>query len=202
MAKAFYPCVRVSIALFVGEILQSINSRRVVIGTLFGVVVFLTKVVAPTPINKMLVIVQALMLALGALLLHKWGATLVSLIVGVLSALWNVVLAPFTIVFALFYGLLVDFFFTLLRVSIVGGEVKTVRLVTAMTISTLLVGGASYYVTVHLMELIPSNIFMEVVILVAGTISGAAGGYLAKVIWSKYLQSAEFLAVEGLKPEK
>lgn len=194
--------MRIRIALFAGENLQSINSRRVVVGTLFGVVVFMTKVVAPTPINKMLVIVQALMLALGALLLHKWGATLVSLTVGVLSALWNVALAPFTFVFALFYGLLVDFFFTLLRVSIVGGEVKTVRLVTAMTISTLLVGAASYYATVHLMKLIPSNILIEVVILVAGTISGAAGGYLAKVIWSKYLQSAEFLAVEGLKPGK
>ena len=192
----------IRIALFAGEILQSVNSRRVVVGTLFGVVVFMTKVVAPTPINKMLVIVQALMLALGALLLHKWGATLVSLTVGVLSALWNVALAPFTFVFALFYGLLVDFFFTFLKVSIVGGEVKTVRLVAAMTISTLLVGAASYYATVHLMQLIQSNILIEVIILVAGTISGAAGGYLAKIIWSKYLQSAEFLAVEGLKPRK
>ena len=182
--------------------MQSVNSRRVIVGTLFGVVVFMTKVVAPTPINKMLIIVQALMLALGALLLHKWGATLVSLTVGVLSALWNVAVAPFTFVFALFYGLLVDFFFTLLKVSIVGGEVKTVRLVTAMTISTLLVGAASYYATVHLMQLIQSNILIEVIILVAGTISGAAGGYLAKIIWSKYLQSAEFLAVEGLKPGK
>lgn len=182
--------------------MQAVNSRRVTVGTLFGVVVFMTKVVAPTPINKMLVIIQALMLALGALLLRKWGATLVSLTVGVLSALWNVTFAPFTFFFSLFYGLLVDFFFVLLRVKVVDGEVRTVRLVTAMTISTLLIGAVSYYATVHLMQLIPSNLLLEGIILVAGTISGAVGGYLAKIIWSRYLQSADFLTVEGFRPRK
>jgi len=167
----------------------SYQTKRLAIATLFGAIIFITKALLPSPINKMLISIQALMLALGTLLLKKQGATFVSLIGGVLTALWNVAFAPFTLFFALLYGLLVDAFFLLFRIDVAHGEVKAAKVVTAMTMSTSLVGFASYYVTVHLMALIPRSLPLEVLILVMGTISGAVAGYFASLIWNNHLKN-------------
>ncbi|MCW3984888.1 MAG: ECF transporter S component [Candidatus Bathyarchaeota archaeon] len=174
---------------------MSYQTKRIAIATLFGAIIFITKALLPSPINKMLIGIHALMLALGTLLLKKQGATFVSLIGGVLTALWNVAFAPFTLFFALLYGLLVDAFFLLFRIDVAHGEVKATKVVTAMTMSTSLVGFASYYVTVHLpstralMALIPRSLPLEVLILVMGTISGAVAGYFASLIWNSHLKN-------------
>ena len=78
------------------------------------------------------------------------GATYVALIGGVLTAMWNLALAPFTLLFALLYGLLVDGFFFLFKIDVVEGRVATSRLIAAMTLSTMLVGVSSFYVMTHL----------------------------------------------------
>ncbi|MCK4478273.1 hypothetical protein KAU88_07080 [Candidatus Bathyarchaeota archaeon] len=168
---------------------MSYQTKRLAIATLFGAIIFITKALLPSPINKMLISIQALMLALGTLLLKKQGATFVSLIGGVLTALWNVAFAPFTLFFALLYGLLVDAFFLLFRIDVAHGEVKATKVMTAMTMSTSLVGFTSYYVTVHLMALIPRSLPLEVLILVMGTISGAVAGYFASLIWNNHLKN-------------
>ena len=175
---------------------MSHQTNRIAIATLFGVIIFITKALLPSPINKMLIGIHALMLALGTLLLKKQGATFVSLIGGLLTALWNVAFAPFTLFFALLYGLLVDAFFLLFRIDVAHGEVKATKVVAAMTMSTSLVGFASYYVTVHLtdvtvhlMALIPRSLPLEVLILVMGTISGAVAGYFASLIWNNHLKN-------------
>jgi len=103
--------------------------------------------------------------------------------------LWNVAFAPLTLFFALLYGLLVDAFFLLFRIDVAHGEVKATKVVTAMTMSTSLVGFASYYVTVRLMALIPRSLPLEVLILVMGTISGAVAGYFASLIWNNHLKN-------------
>lgn len=166
-------------------------TKRVAIAAIFGAVIFVTKAFAPSPLNKMIIVVHALLLAVGALLLRKMGATYVALIGGVLSAMWNLALAPFTFLFAVLYGLFVDCFFFLFKVGIVGGKVERGRLVAAMTLSTVLVGVSSYYVSVHL-RLLPRNPLMEVIILGVGPISGAVAGYVASVVWNKHLKNVKF----------
>jgi len=167
------------------------RTKRVAFATLFGAVIFVTKTVVPSPVDKMFIVIHAVLLALGALLLRKMGATYVAVIGGVLTALWRTALAPFTFFFALLYGLFVDGFFFLFKVDIVDGKVKTGRLVTAMTLSTMLIGLLSYYMTVLLMNAIQRNLPLEVGMLVMGTLNGAMAGYFAAIIWNKHLKNAK-----------
>lgn len=163
-----------------------LHAKKVATATIFGVVIFVTKTVVPTPMNKMFIVVQALLLGLGSLLLNKKGATYVAVVGGVLTALSNIALAPFTFSFALLYGLLVDGLFFIFTVNTVNGKVKTTRSITAMTLSTVLVGLLSYYTSVWL-GLIPRNLPMEVIILSVGIVSGVIAGYFVSVIWNKQL---------------
>ncbi len=168
------------------------SAKRAAIATLFGAMISVTKTFVPSPINKMLILVQALLLALSALLLGKMGATYVASIGGVLTALLNLPLAHFTLVFAILFGLFVDGFFLLFKVNIAEGRVQTGRLMVAMILSTTLVGVLSYYVTVHLVGLMPRNLPMEAFIFVMGMISGVVGGYLASAIWNRHLKDVGF----------
>ena len=151
----------------------------------------MTKALAPSPINKMLVVIQALLLALGSLFVGTLGATCVALAGGILTALWNLALAPFTFLFALLYGLFVDSFFFLFKVDIVEGRVKASRLIGAMALSTMLVGISSYCTTAHLTGLVPRNLVTEIAIMIVGTVSGSVGGYLASIVWNRYSGKTE-----------
>ena len=173
-----------------GKLILELKSKRVAIATLFGVVVFVSKTIVPSPLDKMFVIVQALLLALGALLLGRLGATYVAGVGGVLTALWRIAFAPFSLGSAILYGLFVDGFFLALGVNTTGGKVKTGRLIAAMTVSTALIGFICYYMS-YSFGLVPRNAVLEVVILVVGTLSGALGGYLASVFWERHLKNAE-----------
>ena len=168
------------------------SAKRLAFVAVFGAVISVTKVFVPSPMNKMFVIIQALLLAVGALILGKMGATYVALIGGVLTAMWNLALAPFTLLFALLYGLLVDGFFFLFKIDVVEGRVATSRLIAAMTLSTMLVGVSSFYVMTHLMylkEYLP--LLVEIILLIMGTISGSFAGYLAALVWNRYLRNAK-----------
>ena len=167
------------------------STRRIAVTTVFGALIFVSKTLVPSPINKMIVVFQALLLALSSLLLKRFGATYSGLIGGVLTALWNLALAPFSFVFALLFGLLVDGLFFLLRVDMLGEEVNVTKVVAAMTLATAFVGFLSYYSTTHLIVLIPRNLAMEITILIIGIVSGALAGYLTSVIWNKYLRNVK-----------
>lgn len=166
-----------------------LSTKKLALITLFGVVVFLSKTLVPSPIDKMFVVVQALLLALGALLLRKMGATYVAFIGGVLTALWRPAYAPFTFGTALLYGLFVDGAFLIAQVRQAEGNVKARRLVIALTVSTALLGLFSYYVNSIIFGLVPRNPTLEVIILLAGALNGVVAGYLASVIWNKYLKN-------------
>lgn len=162
-----------------------LQSRSVVLTALFGATIAVTKIVMPSPIDKVVVIVQAIFLALGHLLLGGFGATSVALIGGVITAIWRASTALFTLSFALIYGLLVDILSLALKVKTKEGDVETWKLTVVMTISTAFVGLISYYVTVYLLALLPRNPVFEAVIITAGVMNGVGGGYLAAVIWRK-----------------
>lgn len=83
------------------------NTRRIMLITLFGVLIFVSKALLPSPIDKMAITVQALFLALGSLLFKPFGATIVAAFGAALTVLIRPSLAHLTIIFALTYGLLI-----------------------------------------------------------------------------------------------
>ena len=167
------------------------KTKRIALATLFGAIIFLSKVVVPSPIDKMFIGIQALLLALGALLLKKMGATYVALIGGFLTSLWRISSAPFTFVFALLYGLFVDIFFLISKVNTTEDDVSVSRLVVSMTVSTALVGFISYYTTVFPFGLLPRNPMLELSVLIVGALNGSVAGYFTSIIWNNYLKKAK-----------
>lgn len=170
------------------------RTKSIAIASIFGAVIFVAKAIVPSPMDKIFIVVQALLLALGALLVGRMGATYVAAIGGVLTALWRIALAPFSFSFALLYGLLVDGCFFLFRIRDARGKARTARLVVAMTLSTMIAGLSSYYVTVVL-GLVPRNLLLEIIVLFAGTLNGVLAGYFASIIWNKYLIKRYFESI-------
>jgi len=87
--------------------------------------------------------------------------------------------------------LLVDVFFFIFKINTAEGNVKTIRLVASMTISTALLGVTSYYTTVFVVPLLQRNPMLELGILVIGTANGIVAGYFASVIWNRYLKNVK-----------
>ena len=162
------------------------KTKKIAIATIFGTIIFILKMGLPTPIDKMFVIIEALLLALGSLLLGRMGATHVATVGGLLMTVWRVAYAPFSLIFAVVYGVLVDGLFHVFQVRASHGEVKTSRLVASLTLSTAAVGLLSTYIIVSIgwMPMIP---ILYLIIVVVGIANGAAAGYLASFIWKRYL---------------
>jgi len=153
---------------------------------IFGVLILVFEMILPTPLDKMLVIIQALLLAISSLLLGRIGATYVAIIGGLLATVLRVGFAPFSLIFAVLYGLLVDGFFYVFKVRVPHGDVKTNRLMASLILSTAAVGLLSSYITVSI-GLMPMMPVLYIIIIVIGIISGAAAGYLASFLWKRYL---------------
>jgi len=154
------------------------------LATLFSVIIFAFKIVLPSPIDKAFILPQAMLLSLGYLLLRAPGATYISFVGGLLTAVWRAPLAPFTITFALLYGLSIDAISSIIKVRDVNNDVNEKRLITAVTVSTVIVGLASFYTSV-VFGLSPRNSLLEMGILIAGVINGVIGGYMSVVMWKR-----------------
>jgi len=174
------------------------KSQKITLATMFGVAVFISKIALPSPFDKALVVFQALFLTLGALLIGLMGATYVSLVGGILTAFWRASMAPFTLMFAVMYGLLIDSLIPGFKAKSPKGDVKSSRIVAAVTVSTGIVGLTSYYVSV-VVEIIPRSPtvvyiagfainVMEIAILIAGLVNGLIAGYVASYIWKRNLR--------------
>jgi len=174
------------------------DSRKLILATLFGAIVFAFETILPSPIDKAFVLFQALFLSLGYLLLGVPGATYVSMVGGLLTALWRAPLAPFTATFALLYGLLIDAISSIIKVRSVNSDVKVKRLIMAVTISTIVVGLASYYTSV-IFRLLPRNPPLEIGILVAGIMNGVVGGYVSVIIWKRILKRNARMRIDRKK---
>jgi membrane associated rhomboid family serine protease len=164
------------------------RSRRIAVASLFGVIVWLVQGFLPAPTSDYLIAVEALFLALSFLVVGRGGATYVGAVSGLLISVVKAAFFPFDLIFAIFFGLLVDGLGIGLRAKN-GGNARTGRLVVVMTVSTGVVGFVAYYLTAVATKLVPNNFFLDLSILIFGTISGAIGGYVAARIWNKNLKS-------------
>ena len=129
---------------------------------------------------------------MGNLLLKKIGATYVGSISGILTAFWRTELAPFTFIFALLYGLLVDVLFFALNIDAEKNQIETYRMVVAMTVSTVITGLLSYYTTVFVFNLFQRNLILEFSLLFIGSLNGIVAGFFTNFIWKKYLKNIPF----------
>src|SRR5512144_1520346 len=111
--------------------------QRLFIIALFGAIIFVANVFLPPPINYLMIVVQAVILALGALFIHKVGAMYVGAVGGLLTALVSPALGPLTFFFAFLFGLFVDLFLLMFKIKGSRIGVNRSRLIVAMTLATL-----------------------------------------------------------------
>jgi hypothetical protein len=161
---------------------------RLLIAAFFASIIFTTRFFVPPPIDRLLIAVDAVLLALSALFIKKVGATYVGAVSGVLTGLWLPSFLPFSVIFAFLFGVIVDAFLFLFKVNATKEGVNRIRLIAAMAFGTLLIAFISYYATTVL-GVIPSYPAIDMLVLFMGPASGASAGYAASYLWNKYLKS-------------
>ncbi|TLX97862.1 MAG: hypothetical protein E6K90_09795 [Thaumarchaeota archaeon] len=149
--------------------------------------IFLVKGFLPSPTADFLVIFEALLVGLSFLILGRGGATYVEMVNGLLQTPVKLSLAPFSLLLALFFGVQVDAYASLLKVR--NSEAKAGRLVATLSLSSATTGVVAYYSTAVVAKLVPSDLSIALTILIFGVVSGAAAGYLAARIWNGNLKS-------------
>jgi hypothetical protein len=150
---------------------------------------FVTRVFVPAPIDRLLIAVDAVLLALSAMFVKSAGATYVGAVGGVLTGLWRPALIPFSIIYAFLYGVMVDVFLFFFKVKATSEGVNRNRLMAAMAFCTLLIGFLSYYATTVFPQLISQYPALDMVVAFMGPVTGATAGYAAAYLWNKYLKS-------------
>ncbi len=130
-----------------------------------------------------------MVLALAAFFVGRAGATYVGLAGGVLSALSRPAFGPFTFVFTLLYGVLVDVFFWALKVSAPKDTVDRNKVMVAMACSTAVIGLSTYYAFAVLTSILPLEMMLAGLMLFLGAGSGITAGYTAAYLWNRYLKN-------------
>ena len=174
--------------------------QRLFIIALFGAIIFVTNIFLPPPLNYLVIVVQAVLLALSALFIPKVGATYVGAVGGLLTALVSPALGPFTFFFAFLFGVFVDIFLFAFKIRGTSQGVNKNRLIAAMVVSTLLIAVSSYSAFAIFPQYIKSEGFsivslfvqrsqmLDAMVLFMGPVSGAVAGYAASYLWNKYLR--------------
>lgn len=163
--------------------------QRVAIATLLGAIAFLSKFLLPPVIDKVFLLMEALCFALSSILVRRWGATYASFVNGMLLGIIRVGLFPFSLIFSVLYGLLIDGTFRYLKVVIPrdgGIYVRAVPAALSLSLSSVFTGLLALFSTTMLgvMPMIP---LLYAIVLAAGTLNGAVAGYLTSVLWNKHL---------------
>ncbi|MCX8150966.1 MAG: hypothetical protein N3D85_05660 [Candidatus Bathyarchaeota archaeon] len=165
------------------------RNTRLFTVALFGSIMFVTRLFVPAPIDRMLIAVDAVLLALSALFVKNFGAIYVATVGGTLTSLWRPSLIPFSIIYALLYGAFVDIFIRLFKVKATAEGVDRNKLMMAMACSTVAIGYLSYYATTMFPQLIQASIAIDFIVAFMGPVTGAVAGYAAAYLWNKYLKS-------------
>ncbi len=172
---------------------------KLFITALFGSIIFVINAFLPPPLNYVLIVVQAVVLALSGLFVGRLGATYVGAVGGLLTALWNPSLGPFTFLFSFLFGVLTDGSLWLLRVNGSCEGVNRNRLIIAMALATLLIGLASYSAFAVFPQFVPfarglfvlflqRSAMLDMLVLFMGPATGVVAGYASAYLWNKYLR--------------
>jgi uncharacterized membrane protein len=164
------------------------KSERLIITALFGSAIFVTRVFVPPPIDKILIVIDAIFLVLGALFLKKWGATSVGAVGGILTGLWRPAV-PFSFILVFIYGFLVDISLTVFKIEATNKGVNQNRLIISLAFSTFLIALISYYSTAIGLNIISANLILDLMVIFMGPVSGAVAGYATSYLWNKYLRN-------------
>ncbi|MCW4003246.1 MAG: hypothetical protein NWE95_04955 [Candidatus Bathyarchaeota archaeon] len=152
----------------------------------------------PPPINYLLIVVQAVLLALSSLFIRKVGAMYAGAVGGLLTALSSPALGPFTFFFAFLFGVFVDISLFVFKVNGSRLGVNRNKLILAMAVATLLIAVSSYsafaafpqftqgisYVSLFIQR----SPMLDALVLFMGPVTGAVAGYAASYLWNKYLR--------------
>ncbi len=167
---------------------------------LFGSIIFVVNAFLPPPLNYILIVVQAVLLAVSGLFVKKVGATYAGAVGGLLTALISPALGPFTFLFAFLFGVLVDGFMFLFRINATSDGVNRTRLMLAMAVSTMLIGIISYSAFAVFPQFVPfakelgvglfiqRSTMLDAMVLFMGPVTGGVSGYAASYLWNKYLR--------------
>lgn len=166
-----------------------LDRRKLITATIFGVVIGVVYGPLPFEIGDSLIVFQAILLSLSFVLLGPGGATYTGLVNGLIETPLQLGYGGFALAIAVFYGVTVDVFCTVLRVRSEGG-IRVKRLLAALTLSTVLTGSVATYAFIAL-GFGSSAPFVDLYlpIIVVGVISGAVGAYLAARIWDRNLKA-------------
>ncbi|QOJ78778.1 hypothetical protein IG193_08530 [Infirmifilum lucidum] len=156
---------------------------RLSLATTMGVSAFLSKVLLPTPYDKLAIVLHAYLLALSSFILGGLGATYTGLIIGILVSWWRSAFFPLSLAMDVFYGLTVDLFLKALRARERGAARQAALAVAAGSAVTGLLS-MTVAVAAGFMRMNP---VLYALIPAAGSAEGAVAGYLASVTWDKYL---------------
>jgi uncharacterized membrane protein len=165
------------------------RAKRLFIAALFSSIIFVINFLVPPPISYLLIVVQAVILALANFFVGKAGATYVGLIGGFLSALSRPAFGIFTFLFTFLFGLIVDGFSLAFKVSATTGEVNRNKVILVMTFSTAIIGFLSYYTTAVYLTIVDLNPVMSALVIFVATGSGISAGYAAAYLWNRYLKN-------------
>ena len=167
---------------------------------MFSAIIFVANAFLPPPLNYMMIVVQAVLLALSGLFI-KGGATYVGAVGGLLTALASPALGPFTFLFSFLFGVFVDCLLFLFRISGAREGVNRNRLIAAMAISTMLIAITSYSAFALLPQFVPfakqfagiglfiqRSTMLDMLVLFMGPATGAVAGYAASYLWNRYLR--------------
>jgi hypothetical protein len=144
------------------------------------------KIIIPAPYDKMVtVFIQVTLLMLGYLTMGLSGSFFISVLSGTLLAFVRSEFLLMTLSLSVIYGVLLGLSAELLKVKS-GASINLRRLILSSTISSVLVGSIGMALTMML-GLIPVSWILFAIMLVAGIVQGALGGYVAGILWRRYL---------------
>jgi hypothetical protein len=172
--------------------------QRLFIIALFGAIIFVTNVFLPPPLNYLIIVVQAVLLALSALFIPKVGAMYVGAVGGLLTALVSPAIGPFTFFFAFLFGVFVDLFLLIFKIGGSSQGVNRNRLIAAMAVATMLIAISSYSTFAVFPQyangfsfaslFVQRSQMLDALVLFMGPATGAVAGYAASYLWNKYLR--------------
>ena len=169
-----------------------VSTRRIVLASLFGVIILVTNGYIPAPDSDFLIIIQSLLLALSYLIVGRGGATYVGVVSGMLITAVKLGFFPVDLIFASLFGVLVDVLGAALHVQ-ENGRASSLKLAVCMMVSTGVVGLGAFYVSVIMFPSsfanVPHDPITDSTILLFGVLSGAAAGVIGARLWNRNLMA-------------